>query len=314
MGIQAKPGRFAQILALGCSVLVTWVPLFPAPAYATGRSDRARATALKRRADGEMESLRYADALKDYSASYEITHDPAILYDRARVLQALERFPDAVVELDKFTHAASPELKARVPQLAKLHEELESHVARLSIDCTVADARVLVRQQVVATTPVTEPIVLNAGHAVLEVVAQGYLTFHREIDLPGGGTRAVHVVLSPLEQNGQIHVASTPDGSDVFVDGKPAGRTPVDVHVSAGSHELRVTHDGYRDETRSALVVEDEHKDLSITLRENPPISQKWWFWTGIGVVGVAVGAIVAAQFIDRSASSGTLGKESAPY
>ena len=86
-------------------------------------AERAQASALKRKGDAEMDLLHYAEALASYSEAYELTHDPALLYNRARVLEALERFSEALDTLERFGTEGSPELRARVPKLKELMGE-----------------------------------------------------------------------------------------------------------------------------------------------------------------------------------------------
>jgi hypothetical protein len=301
-------GRHPAIrLALTCFVLV--VVGVPATAFADGRS---RAAALKKKGDEEMESLHYGEALEDYTQAYGLTHDPALLYNKARVLEALQRFADAVDELDRFAHDASPELRARVPKLMELRGELESHVASLIVRCGVEGARVLVRTQLVGTTPFPRPIRLNAGHAALQVLADGFAPYVQDIELRGGGKLEVDVKLVPNanSQKGELAVNATPEGSDVFVDGQPFGRSPAEGQVRPGRHEIVVSHAGFQEKRTFALVEGTDRRELTLAL-EKRPITSEWWFWAGagaavVGVAAVVVGVVVATH--KPTPSKGTLG------
>lgn len=303
--------RVRCAVLLACTALLG--PTFPLPARASGHSatpaDQARAATLKKRAGAEMDSLHYADALQDYRDAWDITHEPALLYNEARVLQALQNFPEAVAQLDRFMQQASPELKARVPQLGDLHAELAKHIAKLTVHCSVPDARIIVSGKVEGLTPRTEPLTVNAGSALLEVVADGYVSFQRQINLPAGGALVVEAPLSARDAKGELRIASIPDESDVLVDGKPIGRTPMEVRVSPGSHNLRVMHAGFRDAMRSTLVVEDETKEVTVTLHEKHAITEEWWFWAGVTVIGAAAVATVVSVALstDKPAGHGTI-------
>ncbi len=289
-------------LAAASLPLAAWADAHPAATAAHGRG-----AALKKRADGEMESLRYGEALDDYTEAYSLTHDPALLYNRARVLEALERFGEAIEELDHFVRDAPPELKARVPKLAELRTDLRAHIALLTVRCTVAGARVLVRKQVVATTPVRGPIPLNAGPAVLEVLADGYDAFQQPIDLPRAGDLAVDVKLVARANKtvGHLVVSASPDGSNVFVDGSAFGASPAEGPVAAGTHEIVVTHPGFRDARTSAVVAEDQRRELQLTLERKRTITSAWWFWTGIAVVGATAAAVTIGVLAQKSAGHG---------
>jgi hypothetical protein len=273
------------------------------------RSPAAQASALKRKADAEMDLLHYADALDSYTAAYELSHDPALLYNRARVLEALERYSDALEALERFATEASPELRARVPKLKELMADMSGRLTKLTVNCAVANARVLVRDKVVATTPVNAPIRINAGAADLEVVAEGYVPFRKRIELPKGGELAVDVALVARDAKGQLLVGSTPTGADVKIDGKSLGRAPAEAQLAPGNHVIVLSLEGYREQKTSAVVIEGERKRVDVVLEAKPGITQTWWFWTGIGVVVVSatVATLVYALTTERSAGRGDI-------
>jgi hypothetical protein len=278
-------------------------------AQAAKPPDRTQAGALKRKGDAEMDLLHYADALASYTQAYELTHDPALLYNRARVLEALERFSEALDELERFAAQASPELRARVPKLKELLGDLNGRVAKLTVNCATPNARVLVRDKVVATTPVSGPIRINAGTAQLEVVADGYVPFRKTIELPRAGEIVVDVTLAARDARGQLVVASTPDGADVAIDGKSYGRAPAEAQLAPGNHVIVLSLAGFKDRETSAIVGDGERKQVDVSLEAKPPITQTWWFWTGIGVVvvGATVATLVYAFTTERSAGSGDI-------
>lgn len=299
------------IVSLVC--LVGALGIAPGSAFAQprppDRSPAAQASALKRKADAEMDLLHYADALDSYTAAYELSHDPALLYNRARVLEALERYSEALEALERFAKEASPELRAKVPKLKELSADLSGRLTKLTVNCAVPNARVLVRDKVVATTPLSAPIRINAGTADLEVEADGYVPFRKRIELPRGGELTVDVALVARDAKGQLVVASTPIGADVKVDGNPLGRTPAEAQLAPGNHVIVLSLDGYRDQKTSAVVTEGERKRVDVTLEAKPAITQTWWFWTGIGVVVVSatVATLVYALTTERSAGRGDI-------
>jgi hypothetical protein len=269
--------------------------------------DKTQAATLKKRGDEEMESLRYAEALTDYTEAYRLTSDPALLYNRARVLEALERFPEALAELERFSHEASPQLRAKVPQLKELMKDLGARITTLSIRCNVDNARVLVRDKIVATTPLEGPIRVNAGQAAIEVVADGYHGYKQTFELPKGGSITVDVELTLRDARGVLLVATTPTGSDLRIDGQAFGRTPVEASLAAGNHVVVVSHDGYENKQTNAVVVEGQKKSIDVALDKNPSIFAKWWFWTGVAVVVAGAVIITVAVTTEKSAGHGDI-------
>jgi hypothetical protein len=91
----------------------------------------------------------------------------------------------------------------------------------------------------------------------------------------------------------------------VFVDGKAVGNAPVELVVEAGSHRIAFRREGYDDVETAALVGVGEHKDVTIEPQKSAPITTKWWFWTGIGVVVAGGAALTVALLSEKKAGSG---------
>lgn len=66
---------------------------------------------------------------------------------------------------------------------------------------------------------------------------------------------------------GALAVESRPAGAKVFVDGKLVGTTPMALpSVPAGSHAIRLEHDGYRRWASSVRVVASEQNRVTASL------------------------------------------------
>ncbi len=307
--------------AILSSVLIAaWLlPAMPMSVMAQGAEpsadDRARATQLKQRGDSAIDSMRYGEAVEAYASAYAITKDPALLYNRGRALQALGDFPGALEALESFSAAASPELKARVPRLAELVAEVRSRVATVTLACNVEGARIVVRDRIVGTTPVTGPLRFNAGAAAIEVTAEGYLPYTKNLDLPGGGTLSLDVTLLSKAKMSVLVLRAPVAGTTAIVDGKVVGNPPTEVVVEPGTHKILARAEGYADTETSAVVAAGEHRQFDLMLKQKPGVTSQWWFWTGLGVVVAGGAAITAAFLIERKPSQGDLppGTVSAP-
>jgi hypothetical protein len=97
-----------------------------------------------------------------------------------------------------------------------------------------------------------------------------------------------------------LHVASYPAGGIVTVDGVDVGAAPVDVSRPAGSYKVVVKKPGYVTYETAVVVQSGEDVNLSPNLPvEKIALTQKWWFWTGVGVV--VLGAAGGTYLIARS-------------
>jgi hypothetical protein len=151
---------------------------------------------LKRDGDAAMQSLHYKEALKAYDQAYALGHDPAVLYNRARVQQGLGDFPAALDSIEEFVKVAPDDLKQRVPHLAELVADIEAHVALVIVNCPIEGATVMIGGKVVGKTPLSAPIRVGAGEVAVAVEAPRHTTFHQDVTAPGGKLTTVNATLA----------------------------------------------------------------------------------------------------------------------
>lgn len=264
--------------------------------------ERASAAALKKKGDAAMDKLDYEGAIAAYAQAWSLAGDPAVLYNKGRAHQALAQFPEALRELELFAKEAPPALKAKVPKLGELIAEIRAKVSTLVVRCNVKGARILVRDRV---APVDAPIQLQAGAAFIEVTADGHQPFRKEVTLVGGSELTVDVVLVSKATTGVLTVKSPAASAEVIVDGKPAGKAPAQVIVEAGTHRVIVRGDGYEEAGVSAVVEAGGTREVTVTLEKRPPITSRWWFWTGVSVVVVGGAVATWALLTERKPDSG---------
>jgi hypothetical protein len=158
----------------------------------------------------------------------------------------------------------------------------------------------------------------HRGVIVVRLAADGYQAQAARIAVEGGGA-PVAVTLRVLRKatSGTLLVRATPADAIIAIDGVDRGNAPLEVLLPTGSHVVDVRASRH-DPAHVPVVVEAEKtKDVPIDLRPSAPITSKWWFWTGIGVVvvgaGVAVWYLIAQP--ESSPSNGTIepGHVSAP-
>jgi hypothetical protein len=153
------------------------------------------ATELKARADAAMDGGAYADAITSYRASYELSRNPALLYNIGNAYERLGDYPRALAYLEQFALVAPIGLRARVPALPELIASVRGRLARVAVGCNVPGARVLVRGSWQGTTPLTASISTMPGPARVEVVADGYQPFARDVVLSAGKETRFDAVL-----------------------------------------------------------------------------------------------------------------------
>ena len=282
------------------------------PAPKTVEPPRTEAGHLKSAADVLMDQDRYADAVVLYQRAYELSNDPALLYNQGRAFEALGDYPTALEKLEGFERDASPTVRARVPGLKELITDLRGRIATIVVRTNAPAARLLVRQKDEGIINTERRISTRAGPASIEVDADGYETFRRDVELSAGAVVVVEANLTPKKRDALVVVRTTPS-VDVLFDGKALGRAPLQVRATAGSHELVARGDGYYEQRVPMTLALGDRRDVELEMKSTPGIASKWWFWTGIAVViagGVATAIVLTTE---KPHSTGSFSPGSVP-
>jgi hypothetical protein len=157
-------------------------------------------------------------------------------------------------------------------------------VGRLLVRSTPAGARVFVDGRNRGRTPATVGD-LAAGEHRVRVIRPGYIVEERRvvvsdarpaqsisvelvrgrgIETPARGPSASATAGQFV---GSLTVESRPTGARIFVDGREVGVTPLTLsNLSAGSHAIRLEHEGYRRWSSSVRVVASETNRVTASL------------------------------------------------
>jgi hypothetical protein len=94
-------------------------------------------------------------------------------------------------------------------------------------------------------------------------------------------------------------IRTRPDGASVRLDGKPAGRTPLDVNLVSGQHEVVIERDGFSPLERSFVATSGVDETLDLDLVRLPttfPFRAAGWAAIGAGVALAAGGIYVLSM------------------
>jgi tetratricopeptide (TPR) repeat protein len=117
----------------------------------------------------------YRLAVIEFERTYELVPDYRVLYNIAQVRIQLGEYARARKALQRYLKEGAGQIKPdRERSVHADLEMLESRTATLRIDCSEAGADVLVDGEAVGTTPLTEPVLMNAGEHNIEVRKLGF--------------------------------------------------------------------------------------------------------------------------------------------
>lgn len=118
----------------------------------------------------------------------------------------------------------------------------------LTVNANVPHAAVFINGNQVGTTPYTAQ--LTAGTYAVTVRVPGYNDFNQSVMV--NGPSQVNATLMP--QQASLTVNANVQGAEVFLNGSPAGRTPLTLQVVPGSYTVTVRAPGYNDFSQNVVV------------------------------------------------------------
>ena len=270
------------------------------------REEKARAA--KARGDAAMDSGRPADALIAYEEAFGISPSAALLYNRARALEKLQQFPQALELIERFAREAEPALKAKVPKLDELVTSYRKKTCRLFILMEADGVEVRLGERILGRSPLPQPLVVSAGASqTLSVVSEAYFPISQQLALPGAGEVHVMLPLASRETKSVLRVTSSEVGAVATVDQGEHGNVPFDAVVTPGTHQVRLVKDGFLPALTSVLVRAGELRLVELGLQPEPRLFERWYFWAAVGVAVAAGAATAVAWSIERPAPRGTL-------
>lgn len=280
--------------------------------------DDEGAEAWKHRGDEAMDAGRPAEALTAYRRAASLEPSPALDYNVGRALLAVGDFAGALSMFERYEASAPEELKRKTHRLIDVMIELRSKVATLTVTCdapSCAAARATVRG--VEAGPLPSTLRLNPGRAEVRVERPGFLSFAETVDLWPGKTTDVVVDLRPVPVFGRLTIVANPRGAGVVVDGERRGLAPIDLELAPGTHDVVLSAPRHADRRLTVSLSGNDARRLDVTLApsepENVPITSRWWFWTGAGVLVAGAALAVVAVSVERAPSEGSLGTFQAP-
>lgn len=102
---------------------------------------------------------------------------------------------------------------------------------------------------------------LPAGRHELVIVASRHLPYSAPVDIEGEDRRQT-LVARLVPAWAAVRVVTEPAGAQIAVDGKPAGTTPAQLELDAGTHRIELRQAGYKPWVTDLQVVANEPQTL----------------------------------------------------
>ena len=107
---------------------------------------------------------------------------------------------------------------------------------------------------------------LSPGFYNIECRKERHRSTVESVEVKEGETKNI-TLKAPEPITGSLALMSTPLGVNVAIDGKPVGSTPDNFSgLLIGSHEVKLSKDGYRTETKTIEIKENETTECEVAL------------------------------------------------
>ncbi|MGE0328410.1 MAG: PEGA domain-containing protein [Polyangiaceae bacterium] len=274
------------------------------------RAREAFVTGAKLAAD-----LRWREALERFEASAKLRPHPGTTYNIAICQRALGQYTRARVSFERVLEEAKAQpldqsllddSRAILAELSRVLAHvtltLKPKSAKLSIDgrpLSPADGGRFVaglREPGPPEAPGKSSlsITLDPGPHLLLISRKGYADYVKRLNLRPAGKLALKLELSKLPAS--LRVQSNRKRAAVSVDGIDVGTAPIRLSRPAGTYRIEVQERGFQPYVTDTRLRSGEEVTLRAVLDpETVALSERWWFWAGIGVLAVGIGVTTYA-------------------
>jgi len=164
-------------------------------------------------------------------------------------------------------------------------------------------------QGALGKTPFQNATPTGAHHIWIE--KPGYKPIERDVEVGVGDDVLIRVELERVE-HGRIRVVASRSDAEVFIDGKLKGKVPLEVDVSHGTHEVRVSAKGMKDWEEDVKVERGQATPVRVKLRPKVGRAGAWvTAGVGVGTLAAAIATGVAGKKLnddlDADRSAGVL-------
>lgn len=189
----------------------------------------------------------YASALAEFQRVYDLTRNPAVLFNLSATWEAMGSFAESLDALERFAATApSSLLDARRAELDAARVRLRARTGTLSVRLDHPGLVAAIDGIERPSAALRAGLRLSTGPHRVRLSAPGFRAREQEVSIVGDAEATVDVPLTPEESF--IAVACDVPDAEVRIDGVARAVTPVrsPLAVTDGVHRVEVRRPGYR--------------------------------------------------------------------
>lgn len=144
-------------------------------------------------------------SLAEFARANELAPNYRLLYNMAQVQSERHEYVRAIELMMQYLAQGGSEIApARRKEVEQEQVRLRERVAMLWVTTDAAQATLWINDQRVATLPLREPVLLNAGIARLRIEAEGRKTYTKDLNVAGGDRPRLELALEATPMPGDV--------------------------------------------------------------------------------------------------------------
>lgn len=239
----------------------------------------------------------YANAIVKFQKAYELSNDPRLLWNVAVCQKFLRRYSKMLLTLRKLLADGGDLLTEQDRKDAdELAKTVETFVSRIAVTVNEPGAKVLVDGELIASSPLAEPFLIDVGTRKIRVEKPGFVPYDAPLEVTGGGDVTLDVKLVKEIHEGRLVIVTAPENI-ISIDGKVVGQGGFDGVLPSGGHALRISAPGMQTYQGEVVISDNKLRRVPITLNPVARDMTETILWIAGGVV-LTAGAVVGGVFL----------------
>ena len=269
---------------------------------------------------GAVEAFKaghYEAALKKFEVVNRRRPDPVLELNIGRCFEKLGNYQSALVHCKiALSHRNTSSATRRTAETCVKNAEIKLAPGDLTLRSIPSKATIVIDGKAVGQTPWTGKVA--SGRRQIDFNLAGFRSLTRYTVVKQGQSYAVTGVLVPEKVGALLSVTSAPIGSQVRLDSRLIGRTPIERHpVDARAHSIEVSQTGFLSQTVTTTLSDGSHLEQTFNLvalnEANPTPPIHWGAWTlmGTGTAIISTGIVFGVLAFDANLTADRLARTS---
>ncbi len=213
----------------------------------------------------------FASALIKFQSAYDNSKDPRLLWNVAFCHKNLRHYAKVLVTLKRYLDEGGTVLTANDKKEAQdLMALIEPFTTRATFRVNEAGAAITVDDELLGTSPLPAPALLDIGERRIRVVKDGFRSFEKALPVGGNNEVNVDVTLEKEVHEGRL-IINAPSNATIFVDDKQTGAQKLELTLLSGGHQIRVTAPGMHTFQTEVVIKDKETRSLEVALEPLAP-------------------------------------------